>query len=221
MTTVEERVKKDVVEELAWDNRVLATNVQVDVEGGVVTLSGNVSSHFSRQAAVDAAWRVKGVREVVDRLGVRYPEVPEVATDDRIRTNVESVLDWSPDIEVLDVSVAVTGGIVTLEGTVNAYWKKSFAESLVLGLSGVVRVENHLAIVPTEDVTDQAIAEDIVKAMERRWHLDPDRIDVTVENGLVTLSGMVPDIATEEVAFDAARYTAGVRGVRNDMTIAS
>lgn len=220
MTTTQERIKMDVVDELAWDDRVLATDVSVDVDDGMVTLSGNVPTHFSRKAAVEDAYRVPDVTEVVDRLGVRYPDFLETPTDERIRSNAENVLSWNPDIAIVDVAVSVTDGVVTLEGTVDAFWKKLLAENLVLGLSGVIGVENHLAIVPTENVSDLAIAGHVRKALERRLQDDADAVDVTVEEGLVTLSGVVPSVTDEEIAFDAARYTAGVQGVRNNMAIA-
>lgn len=220
MTTVIERIKADVTNELAWDSRVLATDVHVDVDDGVVTLSGTVPSHFSRQSAVEDASHVRGVVDVVDRLGVRYPEVVETPTDDRIAANVENVLDWTPDIDIVDVAVSVSGGVVTLEGTVDALWKRAFAEELVLGLGGVVGVENHLAIVPGEDIDDQAIADALMAALERRPHIDPSDINVTVEEGVVTLGGTVPSILAQQIAFETARRTVGVREVANHTTVA-
>jgi len=220
MTTTQERIKMDVVDELAWDDRVLATDVSVDVDDGMVTLSGHVPTHFSRKAAIEDAYRVPDVAEVVDRLDVRYPDFLETPTDERIQSNAENVLSWNPDIAIVDVAVSVADGVVTLEGTVDAYWKKLLAENLVLGLSGVIEVENHLAIVPTENVSDQSIAGHVTKALERRLQEDADAVDVTVEEGLVTLSGVVPSVTDEEIAFDAARYTAGVQGVRNNMAVA-
>lgn len=220
MTTTAERIKSDVVDELAWDDRVLATDVKVDVDGASVTLSGTVPTHFSRQAAIDDAYQVPGVMKVVDQLGVRYPEVLEIPTDERIRSNVENLLDWNPDIDIRDLTVSVSGGVVTLEGTVDAFWKKALVDNLLQGISGVIALKNQLAIVPEGGITDMAIAETITKALKRRKLVDPDDITVTVENGFVTLGGTVPSVTAEEVAFDAARYTAGVRGVRNDMEIA-
>ena len=208
----QQRIQKDVVDELEWDNRLLAADVEVGVDDGTVTLSGSVSSHFARQAAVDDAWHVPGVVEVIDMLGVRCPDVPESPTDELIRSNIANVLAWNPDIDVVDIIIFVTAGVVTLEGTVDAYWKKSLAESLVLGLRGVVSIENRLAIVPTSEISDREIAEAVVNALKRRRHVDPDCIDVTVQEGLITLSGTVPDLAAEESAFDAARYTAVARG---------
>ncbi|KWK49265.1 OsmY domain-containing protein [Burkholderia stagnalis] len=44
--------------------------ISVDAADGVVTLTGTVDTLAERRAACGAAWSVKGVREVVDRLTV-------------------------------------------------------------------------------------------------------------------------------------------------------
>lgn len=221
MTTPQERIKQDLVDELAWDNRVLATDVEVEVAGRTVILSGTVSSHLSRQAALEHARTIPGVVEVIDRMGVRYPEVKKVPTDERIRSNVEDVLAWNPDVDVRELEVSVSGGVVKLRGTVDALWRKYHPEELLRALSGVVGVENELAIVPKESRTDRAIAEDVVRKLKRRPNVDISAIDVIVEDGSVTLRGSVPDLAAEQTAINAARYTDGVKQVNDDLSISS
>jgi osmotically-inducible protein OsmY len=220
MTTPQERIKQDLVDELAWDSRVLATDVDVEVNDRTVILSGTVPSHLSRQAALEHARTIPGVIEVIDRIGVRYPEVTEIPTDEGIRANVESVLSWNPDIDFDDMRISVSGGVAKLLGSVNALWKKYHAEELVRSLHGVVGVDNDLAIVPKHSRTDQAIAEEVTNKLKRRPNVDLESIDVTVEDAAVTLSGSVPDIATEEAALNAARYTDGVQEVTDKLTIA-
>jgi len=44
---------------------------------------------------------------------------------------------------------------------------------------------------------------------------------VTVEDGLVVLSGMVPTQAARIAAYEAAVYTPGVKGVENRIAIAA
>jgi osmotically-inducible protein OsmY len=221
MTTPQERIKQDLTDELAWDSRVLATDVHVEVSDRTVILSGTVPSHFSRRAALEHARTIPGVVEVIDRIGVRYPEATEIPTDQRIRANVESVLAWNPDVDSDDLQVSVSGGVAKLMGSVNALWKKYHAEELVRTLNGVVGVDNELAIVPKQSRTDQAIAEDVTNKLKRRPNVDLDAIDVMVEDSTVTLSGSVPDIAAEEAALNAARYTDGVREVTDQLTVAS
>ncbi len=47
-----------------------AHQIHVDVQGGEVTLSGQVNSWGEREAAADTAWRTPGVHNVVDRIQV-------------------------------------------------------------------------------------------------------------------------------------------------------
>lgn len=56
---------------LAADPDVAAVNIDVDADGGVVTLSGVVRSDRARQRAVEIAQRVDGVRRVNDQIQVR------------------------------------------------------------------------------------------------------------------------------------------------------
>jgi hyperosmotically inducible periplasmic protein len=56
---------------MALDDTVKALNVDVDTQGGVVTLSGSVNSQAERDKALQLARETEGVTSVVDRLVVR------------------------------------------------------------------------------------------------------------------------------------------------------
>ncbi len=77
MTTSQGRIKEEpwAVQQLAWGSRLSATDGEVGVEHGTVTLTGMISSHFACRAAVGGAWHVAGVVGVIDLLGVRCPRV--------------------------------------------------------------------------------------------------------------------------------------------------
>jgi osmotically-inducible protein OsmY len=64
------QVQQDVLRELKWDNRVEDTEVGVEVESGVVTLTGTVTSYAKRMAAEDAAHRVAGVLDLANVRGL-------------------------------------------------------------------------------------------------------------------------------------------------------
>jgi osmotically-inducible protein OsmY len=66
----DEVIAKHVVEALERNVNVLAEDVDVKVENGIVTLSGEVPSWSARSAAYDGAIFTYGVLDVVDNLRV-------------------------------------------------------------------------------------------------------------------------------------------------------
>ena len=67
------KIQKDVLQEMHWDSRVDETDVGVEVDDGIVTLTGTVDSYAKRIAAQEAAHRVAGVLDVANDLEVRVP----------------------------------------------------------------------------------------------------------------------------------------------------
>ncbi|MBD3419109.1 MAG: BON domain-containing protein [Chitinivibrionales bacterium] len=214
-----EKIKKDIVDMLYWDNRIDASKVNVEVTDGNVALTGNVPTFRARNAAFDDACSVAGARSVENDVVVSWIMPPEIPTDEEIAGRINDVLLWSADIDHSTIEVEVTDGWVTLRGTVASYWKKMRTEDLVSEVRGIVSISNELAVTPTEQYLDRAIAEDIVAALERDSAIDPEFIDVKVEDGVVTLSGKVLTWADSRTVGRIARLTAGVRDVINLMSI--
>ena len=63
-------ISKDIKDALVRNAQVDAQHITVQVAGNQVTLSGKVRSWMERTEAVDAAWRAKGVSEVIDSITV-------------------------------------------------------------------------------------------------------------------------------------------------------
>jgi len=59
-----------VMEELEWDPRVTAAHIGVAAHDGIVTLTGHVPTFWEKEAAEQAAARVRGVKGVVEELKV-------------------------------------------------------------------------------------------------------------------------------------------------------
>ncbi len=215
----DELIKQSVVYELSRDTRVDASKVEVTVDDGRVTLTGEAPTLLGKSAATDDALAILGVIEVDNLLVVKYPSSIRVPTDAEVKSNILMKLAGSPDIDVLDLEVTVDAGVVTLRGSVDAYWKRSFVENLVAPEAGVIFIENHVAVTPTDEVLDKAIAEDIVTSLEARALVNADDIEVSVSDGEVELSGSVPDWAAREAAANAALHTAGVKSLQNNLLI--
>ncbi|MDR7124266.1 BON domain-containing protein [Pseudotabrizicola sp. 4114] len=67
----DERIREDVSDRLSDDPRVDASEIDVTVEGGEVTLAGEVSSKYAKRYAEDCADAVSGVAHVQNNLRVK------------------------------------------------------------------------------------------------------------------------------------------------------
>jgi osmotically-inducible protein OsmY len=217
----DEEIKKEVVDSLYWDNRIDASDIKVEVESGEVILTGSAPTYRAVSAASDDTWFVKGVIAVENHLAVEYPSTVEIPTDIQIREQLEDAFRWDPDLVGEDITPFVSNGWVTLEGTVDAYWMKIQAERVAVDTVGVVGTTNKIAVVPTEKITDESIAKDVVEAIARNLHVLVDNVTVEVENGRVTLSGTVSSWTAKSAAFNAALYTLGVVDVEDHMMVRS
>lgn len=220
MNLNDEDIKKYIVDEIYWDSRIAASKIKVTVENGVLTLAGDVPTYRDRAVARAVARRIEGVLNVIDNITVRYESPPELPKDADIRMMAENILSWDPTVDEDVITVSVAGGLVTLEGTVDAHWKKPFVEEKIIGLRGIVAIENKLAVVPSRGVVDERIAEDVVAALDRDSEVDPEVVTVEVDNGVVSLFGTVASLASRDAAERDASYTAGVSAVNNNLTVA-
>jgi osmotically-inducible protein OsmY len=66
----EERIKEDVCDRLCDHPAVDATNINIEVSGTEVVLTGTVSSKEEKRRAEDIAEGVSGVRNVENRIRV-------------------------------------------------------------------------------------------------------------------------------------------------------
>jgi len=221
LTRTDAQIKEDVEYQLRADNRVSSYDVNVVVDNGVVTLTGEVSSRRAKNAASDNAWKVPGVVNVTNNLSIGYATTEVgVLADIDTATNIQSSLSWDPDVDATDINVIAESGIVTLEGTVESLWTKQIAEDIAWDHVGVLDVKNKLAVAPAEDITDQAAAQSIVETIDRNISVDVNDVDVEVRDGEAFLSGTVSDIRAWRAAYDAAFYTIGVIRVRDNLSIA-
>jgi osmotically-inducible protein OsmY len=210
-------LQSEVLNELACDSTVDATEVGVQVKRGVVTLTGSIPSYPKKIAAVEAAHRVRGVLDVVNSLQVRIPALWE-RTDEQVAESVRQAL--KADVLVPDqrIQSTVSDGMVTLEGRVDAWPQRVHAEESVQRLTGVKGVVNLVSV-----ARSSARAEDIKRQIEGALHRQADReagrIDVAVSDGIVTLTGTVRSWAERNAIERAAQFAPGVRRVDDRTTL--
>lgn len=64
----DERIKEEVHEVLTWNNEIDASEVEVDVKEGEVTLTGSVSDRRMKRLAEELIEDISGVNDVVNQL---------------------------------------------------------------------------------------------------------------------------------------------------------
>lgn len=67
----DERIREDVCDRLTDDHRVDASDIEIQIRKGEVTLSGSVRSREEKRYAEDIVERVSGVRDVSNHLKVK------------------------------------------------------------------------------------------------------------------------------------------------------
>jgi osmotically-inducible protein OsmY len=210
-------IQQDVLRELKWDSRVEETEIGVEVDHGIVTLTGTVSIYAKRLAAQEAAHRVHGVLDVANDIQVKLPGSLS-RTDTEIARAARQALEWDVLVPAEDIQSTVTDGVVILEGTVHLGHQREDAARAVRNLAGVRRVVNNLRVSgPTLGAED--VREEIEQALERRAARTAKHVRVTVKEGTVTLSGPVHSWAEREAVLGAARFTPGVRAVDDQLRI--
>jgi len=126
---------------------------------------------------------------------------------------IQMRLQRNPDLRNNPIGVAVSNGVATLTGTVDTQAEKSDAARLAL-VSGIVGVDNRLDV--GSKGVRQAVSDSGLTAKMTRF----SDVSVSTNNGVVTLTGSVPDQEALKQVLAVARSAIGVSRVENDLTIA-
>ena len=209
-------LRQFIIDELDFEPSVNAANIGVAAEKGVITLTGHANSYAEKHAVEQAVRRIKGVRGIAEEIKVRYPG-DKKTDDDQIAERAVNIIAWNATLPDDEVKVQVTGGWVTLEGTVEWNYQRVAAESSVRKLTGVVGVTNHIVVKPHLQPSD--IKGKILAALKRDAELEADSIHVDVDGSKVKLEGKVKAWRERVVAERAAWAAPGVTSVIDNLRI--
>jgi osmotically-inducible protein OsmY len=212
----DERIRQDVLNQLHWDSRIDASRIEVTVTNGRVVLSGTVPTYQARRLASMDTSILPGVVSVENQIDVELVLIP---ADNTVRARATRVLHSQSEFDASDIDISVSGGHLTLEGSVREFWEKIRCNELLSAIEGVVGIKNKLVVVPSKDIVDEKIGEEILAALERNANVDAGSVDVTVQNSAVVLSGTVPSWAARHAAYKAALFTSGVIDVQDKLVV--
>lgn len=134
-------------------------------------------------------------------------------SQEEVQRDVIDALISDVRLDVSDLNVEVTDGVVRLQGSVPNLFQRDTAQRIVERIKGVLQVVNELQVTPAAGRSDEDIAADVKGALLRDTWVDESKITVRVDRGTVYLEGRVASHDERAAAEDDARFTRGVKKV--------
>jgi osmotically-inducible protein OsmY len=139
--TSDDEIAARAVKILDWDVVIPPNAVNVKVENGTVTLTGEVDWDYQRAEAEYDVHRISGVQLVVNQITVRPKAQPE-----DIRAKITAAFDRTAQHDASAVTVDVRGSSVILGGKVQNWLERDEALRAAWSVPGVQTVEDHILI---------------------------------------------------------------------------
>ena len=143
-------------------------------------------------------------------------------SDQELQKHVQDELRSDPELAYAsNVRVNVSEGDVTLSGSVGSYFERWKAESAAKRVAGVknVYVELKISLVDSMQRPDTDLTRIAETMLEWAVGIPSRRINVTVNDGWLTLSGTVEQQYQRESAEQAVRGLLGLRGISNAIAV--
>jgi osmotically-inducible protein OsmY len=147
----DQQLQQKIVQKLQYD-RVGYGNafnaISVNVQNGVVTLSGNALGPVAADSAVSLVSHFPGVQDVINNIQVD----PLSPMDDRSRMQVYRAIYGYPSLQKYSLNpaqpirITVVNGNVTLNGVVDSQADKDVAGIRANSVPGIFKVTNNLQV---------------------------------------------------------------------------
>lgn len=200
-------------------------DVTVLANGGTVTLSGQVPLYGYKAQAIKKAKKTSGVKGVRDNIAVGGPTLPDNVLQRKLMEQIE--VDRVGYGQVFDaIGAHVQNGVVTLVGHAVGPIAQQSAVALTEYMPGVKDVINQIRVDPLSPM-DDGIRIATFRAIYgypplQQYAIVPSRpIRISVQNGDVTLYGMVDNDMDKQLAYMRAMQVPNVFHVTNDLMVAN
>lgn len=214
---IQQKVTKLLASKSKWKNITATT------DDAIVTLTGSVNIYIEKLDAarkIDKVDHVDGVRNHVD--------VTSSASDSDLQSKLSDKLAYDrigQGITFNALTLSVQNGVATVGGDVRDYPSRDSALAIVETTPGVKDVIDNINVLPTSPFDDDLrirVARAIYGSPAlSRYALDPQKpIRIIVDNGNVTLYGVVSSQLDKQVAETQARSVPHVFSVKNELVVA-
>jgi osmotically-inducible protein OsmY len=221
-TAVDQQIQSRLQQKFMGEKKL--ANVHPTVEDRIVTLNGSVPDYRSKMEAEHQARGFENVNGFVDNLNV----TGESVSDQQLTKQLADKLTYDRmgmGQPFNALTVKVHDGVATVGGEVRDYPDRDSALALVEDTPGVRGVSDEIKVAPLSPMDDQIrlrAAQAIYgNPSLLRYANDPAHtIRIIVNNGHVTLAGVVDSQVDKQVAGNAVRSLPGVFSVQNDLVVA-
>ena len=135
------KIKESFIHE---DLDEIMAKVTVSVYEGRVMLTGSVTKEEYAHKAVDLAWKILGVKEVINEIQVAKREMKDLAKDTFIENTVRSKLLLEKNLKSVNYIVDSHAGVVYLLGLAQDDTELRKAIDISRGVKGVRQVVSHV-----------------------------------------------------------------------------
>jgi osmotically-inducible protein OsmY len=212
--TEDARLETATVRHLRQSTIPGAERVEVEVEDGETELEGELTTLADIWRAVELAERVHGVIEVHSDLDLRG----DGRRSEVIERDIQRAFANRPVLMMNDIEVDVRrGGKVVLRGSLQDARSRFAARETVASVRGVTEVVDRLT---SPEASDELIERSVREVFRRARHKGfSGQIEPRVEDGVVTLEGVVPRPYERRKATELALGVNGVRRVENRLGV--
>jgi hyperosmotically inducible periplasmic protein len=201
-------------------------DIHVSVKSGVVDLSGTVELYAYKEEAGKRAQRNQNVAAVRNEIRVAGPEVSDAELQNKLVEKVQYDRVGYGTTAFNAISVSVRNGVVTLGGHAYGPTDKDSAISLATHMRGVQDVIDEVQVDPVSPMDDR-IRIQVARSVYghpalNKYAIDPGKpIRISVQNGHVTLFGVVDNQMDKDVANIQANGVPGIFSVTNQLEVGS
>ncbi len=205
-----------IEDEFLLDHAVPAHDIVVTMDNGIATLKGTVTNLLASERAERLAESVKGVRQVDNRILVLSPWL---RTDKKMAADINAAWIENPAADAYEITATVDTSQAILTGTVDSWRERELAETIAKGVRGITSIDNKIIVQRNADRADYELQAEIEESL--RWDVlvDDALIEVTVDDGVATLAGVVGSAAERRQARLNALVPGVTQVVSNDLQV--
>lgn len=231
------RQESQIATSYALNPYLRANELKVTVQNGKAILTGKVDEKISKELASEIARGVSGITDVDNQIIVEANYLPHFGyggfgdkiDDASISAAIRSKLQWNKDVDSVGTDVSTKNGRVTLTGNADSQAAKDIANRLAMNTRGVTSVTNNLKIQSnpmsadekaqsktadeSHNISDSWITAKVKSSFMYSSNINGGDIDVSTNNGVVTLTGKVASGVERSLAIEMAQNIRGVKSV--------